>query len=255
MRRITLRLILSAIGICICCILLVFIVSNFSNNIYEIESKSAKCNCPPTKNSFPQIIPSESSITRIETILKPCEEIQKSSPVQRAILIYYPHHQSEYFFPEVRWLYRSWVEMLLDQPPTWRTDFVIFTYNFSTEFRKLGCVNRIRQDKEEPSICRLFLYVPIQFRTKNITDNSFQHAFDDAKRVMASYKDMNGSFISVPLVNDKETFDGKRSESLYENLRSYGYIDSINTIYEGYWTFKMYDFVLRTDIGKFTIFD
>ncbi|CAF4743704.1 unnamed protein product, partial [Rotaria sp. Silwood2] len=103
MRRITLRLILSAIGICICCILLVFIVSNFSNNIYEIESKSAKCNCPPTKNSFPQIIPSESSITRIETILKPCEEIQKSSPVQRAILIYYPHHQSEYFFPEVRW--------------------------------------------------------------------------------------------------------------------------------------------------------
>ncbi|CAF5112324.1 unnamed protein product, partial [Rotaria sp. Silwood1] len=52
----------------------------------------------------------------------------------------------------------------------------------------------------------------------------------------------------VPLVNVKETFDAKRSESLYENLRTYGYIDSINAIYEGYWTFKMYDFILRTDI-------
>ncbi|CAF4711066.1 unnamed protein product, partial [Rotaria sp. Silwood1] len=46
-------------------------------------------------------------------------------------------------------------------------------------------------------------------------------------------------------------FDAKRSESLYENLRTYGYIDSINAIYEGYWTFKMYDFILRTDIDVF----
>ncbi|CAF5121762.1 unnamed protein product, partial [Rotaria sp. Silwood1] len=61
-------------------------------------------------------------------------------------------------------------------------------------------------------------------------------------------KDMNDSFIGVPLVNDTETFDEKRSKSLYENLRTYGYIDSINSIYEGYWTLKMYDFILRTDI-------
>ncbi|CAF1496172.1 unnamed protein product, partial [Rotaria sordida] len=112
-------------------------------------------------------------------------------------------------------------------------------------------VNHIRQDKEEPSVCRLFLYVPVQFRTKNITNNNFQHAFDDAKNVMKSYKDMNDSFIGVPLVTDTETFDTKRSESLYENLRSYGYTDSINVIYEGYWTFKMYDFILRTDIDVF----
>jgi len=144
--------------------------------------------------------------------------------------------------------------MLLGQPSTWRTDFVIFTYNFSTEFRKLGCVNRIRQNKEEPNMCRLFLYVPIQFRTNNITANNFQHAFDNAKRVMESYKDIvNDPFISVPLVNDAQTFDAKRSDSLYKNLRTYGYVDSINTIYEGYWTFKMYDFILRTDIGKYFV--
>jgi len=151
-------------------------------------------------------------------------------------------------------LYRSWVEMLLTQPSTWRTDLVIFTYNFAPEFRSLACVNRIRLNKEEPSMCRLFLYIPIQFRTKNITDKHFENAFDNAKRVMASYKDMRDPFISVPIITDTETFDAARSESLYVNLRSYGYIDSINSIYEGYRTFQMYDFVLRTDIGMFMIF-
>ncbi|CAF3342728.1 unnamed protein product [Rotaria sp. Silwood1] len=249
--RVTLRLILSATGISVCCFLLVLIVRNFSNNTHEKESKSVKCDYPSTQTLFSQTTSSVSNITRNKPILKPCKPIKKTSPVQRAIVIYYPHHQSEEFFPEVRWLYRSWVEMLLGEPSTWRTDLVIFTYNFSSEFRRLGCVHRLRQNKEEPSMCRLFLYVPIQFRTKNITDNDFQHAFDDAKRVIESYKDINDSFIGVPLVNDKETFDAKRSESLYENLRTYGYIDSINSIYEGYWTFKTYDFILRTDIDVF----
>jgi len=140
--------------------------------------------------------------------------------------------------------------MLRGQPPTWRTDFLIFTYNFSAEFRSLGCINRIRQNKEEPSICRLFLYVPVQFRLPNITENNFKHAFDDAKGLAKIYNDSLEQMVTIPIINDSETFDLKRSESLYVNLRAYGYIDSINTLYEGYNTFKMYDFVLRTDIGK-----
>ncbi len=140
--------------------------------------------------------------------------------------------------------------MLRGQPPTWRTDFLIFTYNFSADFRSLGCINRIRQNKEEPSICRIFLYLPIQFRLKNMTENNFQRAFDDAKNLAKTYKDNIEQMVTIPMTNDPTTFDLKRSESLYVNLRSYGYIDSINTLYEGYNTFKMYDFVLRTDIGK-----
>ncbi|CAF4331421.1 unnamed protein product [Rotaria sp. Silwood2] len=105
--RVASRLIPSTIGICVCCIILVFIISNISNNTPEVESTSVKCNCPSTQNSFPQTTVLGSATTTTTTqnkaILKPCEEIQKSSPVQRAILIYYPHHQSEYFFPEVRW--------------------------------------------------------------------------------------------------------------------------------------------------------
>ncbi|CAF3335253.1 unnamed protein product [Rotaria sp. Silwood2] len=105
--RVASRLIPSTIGICVCCIILVFIISNISNNTPEVESTSVKCNCPSTQNSFPQTTVLGSTTTTTTTqnkaILKPCEEIQKSSPVQRAIIIYYPHHQSEYFFPEVRW--------------------------------------------------------------------------------------------------------------------------------------------------------
>jgi hypothetical protein len=140
--------------------------------------------------------------------------------------------------------------MLRGQPPTWRTDFIIFSYNYSTEFRSLGCVNRIRQNKQEPSVCRLFIYVPIQFRTKNITANNFEHAFDNAKLMANMYNDSLEQMITIPRTNESETFDPKRSELLYDVLRTYGYIDSINTLYEGYSTFKMYDFVLRTDIGK-----
>jgi len=140
--------------------------------------------------------------------------------------------------------------MLRGQPATWRTDFLIFTYNFSADFRSLGCVNRIRQNKEEPSVCRLFIYVPIQFRTKNVTDNNFKYAFDDAKNLAKAYNENAAQMVILPMINDSETFDIKRSESLYVNLRHYGYVDSINTLYEGYNTFKMYDFVLRTDIGK-----
>lgn len=147
-------------------------------------------------------------------------------------------------------LYRSWKEMLLGQPLNWRTDFVVFTYSFTKDFRSLGCVNRIRTDKEEPSMCRLFIYVPIQFRTGKVTKDNFQHAFDEAKQEMVPYKRAKDSFIGVPIVTDPDTFDAKRSDALYVNLRSYGYTDSINSIYEGYRTFSMYDFILRTDIGK-----
>lgn len=147
-------------------------------------------------------------------------------------------------------LYRSWAEMLKSQPKHWRTDFLIFSYNYSAEFRSLGCVNRIRKNKEEPSICRLFLYVPVQFRLGNVTNNNFLHAFDEAKRVAKYYNDTIEEMVTIPMVNDSTTFDQARSEDLFQNLRNYGYIDSINSIYEGFQTFKMYDFVLRTDIGK-----
>ena len=44
--------------------------------------------------------------------------------------------------------------------------------------------------------------------------------------------------VTLSKTNGSEIPVGNRSESLYNNLRTYGYIDSINTIYEDYHTFK-----------------
>jgi hypothetical protein len=103
MRRISLRLILSAIGLCVGCILLGFVISNQNNTTHEEKPQSVKCDCPSAEAAVTKIIPSVLNVTANVERPIPCIEIQKDSPVQRAIVIYYPHHQSEYFFPEVRW--------------------------------------------------------------------------------------------------------------------------------------------------------
>jgi hypothetical protein len=103
MRRITLRLILFAIGSTVGCIFIVFVISNSGGDTHKKESQLVTCNCPSTQEIVPKTIPSVSTVTPKAAIFRPCIEIEKTSPVQRAIIIYYPHHQSEYFFPEVRW--------------------------------------------------------------------------------------------------------------------------------------------------------
>lgn len=107
MRRITLRLVISAIGVSILGILLIFTITNYGHKYEQIETKPVKCDCPVVEKIVIQTVPAvvntiSPNISRIP-IFKICNETQQSSPVQRAIIIYYPHHQGEYFFPEVRW--------------------------------------------------------------------------------------------------------------------------------------------------------
>ncbi len=105
MRRITLRFILCAIGSTVGCIFVVFVISNSTGDTHKPESQSVICNCPVKQEIVPKIISTVpvSTVTPHAAVFRPCKEIEKTSPVQRAIIIYYPHHQSEYFFPEVRW--------------------------------------------------------------------------------------------------------------------------------------------------------
>jgi hypothetical protein len=53
--------------------------------------------------------------------------------------------------------------------------------------------------------------------------------------------------------NKKQLFqiDIQRSILLYQKLKTYGYIDSVNIIAEAYPTFEYYDFILKTDIDVF----
>ncbi len=119
MRRITLRFICYTIGLFVCFILLAFSMSNLGDHtsIREFQPVPIKCDCPLQQEVVPKIIPkvptviptvptvtpAVSTVTASTISSETCNEVQKTSPVQRAIIIYYPHHQSEYFFPEVRW--------------------------------------------------------------------------------------------------------------------------------------------------------
>ena len=127
MRRLTLRSILSGIVLSVSLLFVVFIVTNWRNDVDDIDLPAVKCNCPVVtetaakaaplpvpktaalpevqKVETPAVIKTESSTTTT-TSLPPfptCKPVTNESAVQRAIIIYYPSHQSEYFFPEVRW--------------------------------------------------------------------------------------------------------------------------------------------------------
>ncbi len=140
---------------------------------------------------------------------------------QRAIIIYYPHSQENAFFPELRWLYRSWIEMMITgEPKQWRTDFLIFTENMTLNLKNLGCVfEQVRENNHQSPQCRVFRYEPVSTRHSH--------------------------------VNLTRPIDVERSKLLYKYLQNYSYVDSINVIVEGYPIFARYDLILRTDIDVF----
>ena len=142
----------------------------------------------------------------------------------RGIIVYYPDNEETKFFPELRWLYRTWIEMMKFELPFWRTDLVIYSNNYTTNLQNLGCVfNRIRINREELPECRVFPYRSLSKRG------------------------------TAPPVESElfQRIDEQRSTSLSKNLRSYAYADSINIMSEYYLSFAMYDFVLRTDTDVF----
>jgi hypothetical protein len=130
MRRISPRSIVSAIGLSVCLFVLLFIVNNFNVHPSDPDLLPKNCDCPtlrpethaaaapkvevppPAKVETPAPAKTETPVaskidsvtsTRTPPPFPACKLVEKDSPVQRAIIIYYPHHQSEYFFPEVRW--------------------------------------------------------------------------------------------------------------------------------------------------------
>ncbi|CAF0823084.1 unnamed protein product [Adineta ricciae] len=145
------------------------------------------------------------------------------SIVSRALLLFYPNDQQSAFLPEFRWFYRSWIEMMKNESTLWRTDIIVYANEYTSVFKQLGCVyERIRLDRKENAQCRVFPYIRIK-------DRSSKHKMSSQYQII----------------------DQQRSQRMYQYLRGYGYIDSINTVFEFNSTFLMYDHVLRTDMDCF----
>jgi hypothetical protein len=149
-----------------------------------------------------------------------------SLSILRGLLIFYPEDQEAQFLPELLWLYRSWIEMMKDEPSLWRTDLIIYTGNYTSNLQQLGCIHtQIRINKEEPPQCRVFLYKRIRLRDAQYPKNAANFLY--------------------------QQFDKDRSTLLITHLQKYRYIDSINIIAECYPSFRMYDYILRTDMDVF----
>lgn len=154
-------------------------------------------------------------------LIRQCNQTS-SDRLQRAIVVFYPENQEKKYLPELRWLYLSWIEMINSgESSYWRTDLIIFSGNRTSNLEKLAClVDQIRLNKDEAPQCRVFTYHRISARN-------------------SSYHD------SLPIDHQK------RSAQLYDRLKNYRYVDSINIIFEGYEVLRMYDYILRTDIDVF----
>ncbi|CAF1193182.1 unnamed protein product [Rotaria sordida] len=153
--------------------------------------------------------------------------------IQRAILVFYPSSQEKYYLPEIRWLYRSWIEMIKYESNQWRTDLIIFTEQYSSSFIQLGClVNQIRTNNDEQPKCRVFIYLRISARYIN--------SLTKQQTIFANDSEKNLFHIDI-----------SRSILLYNHLRTYPYIDSVNIIAESYSIYSYYDFILKTDLDVF----
>jgi hypothetical protein len=153
--------------------------------------------------------------------------------IQRAILIFYPSNQESHYLPEIRWLYRSWIEMMKYESKQWRTDFIIYTGQYSSSLQQLGCIlNQIRTNNTEQPQCRIFLYRRLSDRQINSLTHQQIILIDDR-------------------IQDLFQINISRSISLHEQLKTYSYIDSVNIIAEAYPTYEYYDFILKTDIDVF----
>ena len=115
----------------------------------------------------------------------------------------------------------------------WRTDLLIYTGNYSQSLQELGCsLNEQRRDHLQPPQCRVFLY-------RRLSKRSI-HSF--TQRQMIYINHTPDHFYQVDL---------QRSRLLFDLMKTYGYIDSVNIIAEAYPTFAYYHYILKTDIDVF----
>ena len=136
--------------------------------------------------------------------------------------------------PEIRWLYRSWLEMMEDESPYWRTDLIIYTGNYSSSLQQLGCIlNQKRTNEYESPKCRVILYLRMSNRVISNISKTQQNVL------------INSSLQPFFQINLN------RSLEIVKHIARYEYIDSVNIIAEAYPTYEIYDFILKTDIDVF----
>ncbi|CAF1132034.1 unnamed protein product, partial [Brachionus calyciflorus] len=140
--------------------------------------------------------------------------------ITRAIIIFFPIQKMSKFQHELKWLYRSWINMQTYEPKKWRTDLIIFLDTNNSAYKNpdiflndLNCkLDNKRKSLEDKPMCSLISY-------KTLATHQLKE------------------FYSL----------------LNANLLDYKYLDSILMAFEGYSYFKLagYDYLIRSDMDTF----
>ena len=161
------------------------------------------------------------------------------------------NRQIDHYILELKWLYRSWIEMMRSEPARWRTDLVIFVERNATLYENLyhglealNCsFDNRRTKKQDMSMCTLIDCPAV----KNIVFGEFEAELDHANDLY-SY-----------LLNDVDIFDATNDRlqpfyhQLSAKLKHYANIDSIMAAFDGYEYLKSakFDLALKTDTDVF----
>lgn len=152
--------------------------------------------------------------------------------ITRAVIVYFPIERIDYFQYELRWLYRSWTEMLKYEPAKWRTDLVIFTQNNATYFNRsrfffneLNCsFENLRNSSEDKPMCTLVNYV--DFEKRNFSGDPI---------LFRKPEELYGyllKYVEVFKTNNEEIFETFK-KILKAEIGKYRYINSILIAFEG----------------------
>ena len=111
MRRCGLKFLVTTIALTTTSILIIISTANSKSKRHDRENILVNCDCPQLKNDQHFLTPTNATEFKTTNQGNSCREPDRNSSIQRAIIIYYPSHQNDYFFPEVRW----WVEFCYDE--------------------------------------------------------------------------------------------------------------------------------------------
>ena len=211
----------------------IILTLNLKEHISTPKNKSESIKYPKLlscQNSYNEL-PKDKN-TRSYNISAPADKKLHEKRFIRAVIVYFPISEIDYYKDEFKWLYRSWINMMKYEPVKWRTDLVVFVDNDPalvnngelSFMNEMNCrFENIRKSSEERPMCSLINYVPLNKREFDTPDRTF--ANDDQK-----YR---------YLLNDVDIFESDPNEfdTFYKlmklSINDYSYLDSILMAFEG----------------------
>jgi hypothetical protein len=121
----------------------------------------------------------------------------------RGFLVYFPLEKKDYFIPEFKWLFRSWIEMQKTEPLLWRTDLIVFIEDSIDLLKELNCTfeNKRKSDLDEP-MCTLLAYTAVKKRRLKKINNTLFTNSENMIIQIGKYDNMSVSVENIDKISN-----------------------------------------------------